>query len=544
MKKIITILLILFVIISFPYAQETEESAAEQPDQEGIDVEPDEPGIVLPPMFLEIEDVTVENIEAVLPEDAEVLATDIAVPLPQEGQLAINDEAFDLPESEIQGTRVSEGETASFFSEGMIGVGSMNTITGSISLYKLGEDPRFRLLFGHTGLDGYAFRPQGSGFFSREEVLQGEGSMNTDVLALEGSASYTEKEEGTQQLTSWDSATYRFIQAGADISYNITESITASAGLDLDTVSQVLSGGAPETRGELVLFPEAAIGYNAHNWSVGIRGDYRYAFLSGVSGYQNQGLQGAIYLTGLLPFGLQIDSDVGVFWSPDLAFLYPFSVSVSGTAWNSFSYEVYGGFSVSPSSYSAFWQENPFVYTGTILGYDRYWEAAGQFSWNIISTLFWDTGLIFRRYDTEYYRIGSVCSETGMYPVSYGRRNSLSSQLGISWSWSTMLTLDFGWDWNILDRIPNEDAHNLSFSADYTFPDGTLGGTLVFSYQMSDTVTLPFIDLSGYFRMSEGVQLVLEGWDLLAPVLENGRPNWGPFIAPGFRVVFKAQISI
>ena len=61
------------------------------------DIEPEEPGIVLPPMLLEVEDLRVEDIHAALPADEEQLTPEITVPLPAADELYLPEEVFDVP---------------------------------------------------------------------------------------------------------------------------------------------------------------------------------------------------------------------------------------------------------------------------------------------------------------------------------------------------------------------------------------------------------------------------------------------------------------
>ena len=60
------------------------------------DIEPSEPSIVLPAVVLEIEDLSIESITAVLPEDEEILPPEIEFPLPEVGELEVEEPHMDF----------------------------------------------------------------------------------------------------------------------------------------------------------------------------------------------------------------------------------------------------------------------------------------------------------------------------------------------------------------------------------------------------------------------------------------------------------------
>jgi hypothetical protein len=62
---------------------------------------------------------------------------------------------------------------------------------------------------------------------------------------------------------------------------------------------------------------------------------------------------------------------------------------------------------------------------------------------------------------------------------------------------------------------------------------------------------MPNLSLSGALEAGGGVEFVVEGVDVLSPLLPDGRPTIGPtvdaahpFIEPGFRVSLFTRISL
>ena len=80
---ILTFLLCLFLFFPIPFAQGEEGRDADE--------EPIDPDIVLPSVILEIEDLSIEVIDAVLPEEDELLPPEREVPLPEQDVMEIKE---------------------------------------------------------------------------------------------------------------------------------------------------------------------------------------------------------------------------------------------------------------------------------------------------------------------------------------------------------------------------------------------------------------------------------------------------------------------
>jgi hypothetical protein len=66
-----------------------------------------------------------------------------------------------------------------------------------------------------------------------------------------------------------------------------------------------------------------------------------------------------------------------------------------------------------------------------------------------------------------------------------------------------------------------------------------------------EELIVPRLGVQGFFDVVEGVRLVTELEDVLAPLLPEGRPRIGstvnedfPYIQPGFRLIVKTEISL
>ncbi|MEE8440156.1 MAG: hypothetical protein V3S41_00420, partial [Spirochaetia bacterium] len=162
--------------------------------QDSGPAEPSQTEIIIPEFVLRVEELGVEEVEAVLPSEGELALGMIALPLPGADELVVSDIAFDAPLPAV----AARSEGPAVFSTGRLGAGTANHVLGELSIYKLGTDPRFRLGFAHEGLDGFQFNPAGSGYYAFTNTIDAWLSIQSDVLELEGEAGFVEIEKGLQ----------------------------------------------------------------------------------------------------------------------------------------------------------------------------------------------------------------------------------------------------------------------------------------------------------------------------------------------------------
>ena len=131
--------------------------------------EPEEPEIVLPQFVLEIEDLSIERIDAKLPPEQDLLSPERRVLLVDLDALVVEDAG--VPSAILEAPKSAAASTGdrSLSSEVQLGAGSQNNIVASIDLKTLGADPRFSLAFDHETADGLSGTQAGAGFSHREE---------------------------------------------------------------------------------------------------------------------------------------------------------------------------------------------------------------------------------------------------------------------------------------------------------------------------------------------------------------------------------------
>lgn len=336
-------------------------------EEQDADSEPADPDIILPSILLEIEDLSIETIDAILPEEEELLPPEREVPLPDEEVMEVKEPApvTALPESGFDAVKTPSG--ASFAAEAILGAGYVNHILSQISFYKLGETPRYKLLFSHEMLDGFAFRDAGTGFNLREDSLEASIKGNLGKVESEVSGNFYEGEWGLQdQSEYYFSRIVRLIDGTALFSMMPSDMFRLSANIQGTYTSMSLTGAeTPEfdasyppaevvaggTAGGELLFDSVTFGVSA---------EYRYRNLLGSKDYELHRVLAKTSISIELPLSFILSGNVGYFYNTDIPWLIPFDISLSANPEQTFSFQLAGGYQVRENNLNTFWKEYPF----------------------------------------------------------------------------------------------------------------------------------------------------------------------------------------
>ena len=157
------------------------------PAQEGAPEQ--DPDIVLPPMFLEIEDKTKENIRVGLPkEDSETEITFLT---------EIGTQNALTPSDSPRTPSAAVPLVIDAYAEG----GSVGTVGLGFSLFGTTQTSRFRFSADHLSRDGFGFQPWGGAFFDRRERLSGSYAYRDRIYENETEMSFESRGFGTQNLS-------------------------------------------------------------------------------------------------------------------------------------------------------------------------------------------------------------------------------------------------------------------------------------------------------------------------------------------------------
>jgi hypothetical protein len=396
---------------------------------------PEEPDIMLPPMVLEIEDVSEESVQAALPDIWDPVVPELSIPLPEAEAISVSESVFDI---ELIDEMLPSGEgqdvkTSSFASEGMIGAGASNHIIGDVSLYKLGKSPRFSIHFYHEGMDGYGKRSPGEGFFFSDDAIDAEFSHTADKTDFSLSAGYSEEEDGLQDLASAYSVKHRILSGTSAFTYEPRDRLSLGGGFSFESLNKLLTGTLPEEDSELILRPSVQAGLSFPGFKAGFSADYRFRSLSvDSSSSDDNWLRSALSFHWAVSF-LDIGGNVGLAWDFGDAFYVPFSVDLSGAVRDILSFSVSGGFAFEEAAWSGILRENPYIALNGLLG-----PACGYFGrldlrGNIGKALSITAGGDLR------FLSGALVPDyssfvNGMYSLTPEDRTLLSLSSGLPWS--------------------------------------------------------------------------------------------------------------
>ena len=562
----------------------------------GQEVEPEEPGIVLPPMLLEVEDLQVEDVQAVLPEDELQLRPEISIPLPDAEELYLPEDTFDIPYPDQITAAVSLSPITTspqeeqiprreIFSEGQIGVGLMSHVIGDISLFKLGQSPRFTLGFFHKKIDGYGFREAGSGYSHIDDVLDGSFAYTEIPVDFEIDGWIAEHSEGLQGRATYGSVTHRFIGGDASFGYEFSDIFRIDANLGADYTGQVLSEVDPteDPLSGYELAAKTAISGSFVLGPVDLSLRTEYEFVSNLN-YNDESrtlhdIAALLMISVTLPLDFVISAEGGAIWNSvsttlgqqaqSDGFIFPFALRLNGSIGTFMGFATSGGYRREKTRYHQLWRELPLLdhqLSRRSSGAGAVEPFQDSIGW------FWQAELLFRiargfNVTTAIdfgLPVGAVEMDTSQDDSTglFGYKQSVSNPM-------TQLKADIALEWNIgqgfetylsygaeiLDHQVQDPTHEvtLGFLFDHTggrvgaYVDATMKAFMKLGAENiigGAESLIPFLNLGGYYRVAEGVAFSLEATDLLSPAITNGRLYWPPYFAPGLQIVVKTQISL
>jgi len=194
---------------------------------------PGEPDLILPQMILQVEDLSVENVEALLPPEEEMLPPVRTIPVLSEGELAVGEPSVPAAATESEGPALAQNQRQ-LSADAQIGTGSTNMILGSVDLTTLGPDPRLSVQFHHESLDGFDGHSPGSGFNTRDDNLDGGLKFRLGGADASLAGGFKEDETGLQGLSGggYSSALSRAFSGSASLSGTAADWLTLSAGAE------------------------------------------------------------------------------------------------------------------------------------------------------------------------------------------------------------------------------------------------------------------------------------------------------------------------
>jgi len=511
--------------------------------------EPSDPEIVLPPIILEIEDLSVERVEAKLPPEEELLPPAREVPLVDVGDLLIVDPS--VPTSTGGAAGGSAGSRDRFVAaEVELGAGMLNHVIGSVALKTLGGVPRFALDFTHETMDGFSAVPLAPGYSRRTDELAGSLTLTPGVFDLGLSGSFVEGEYGLQgKGAQFLTRLGRSIGVEAAASARALEWLTVAAALAAGSDSVTLEGStALQQESEHRIAPSLTLDARFKKVRFGLSA--RYAFRSSTPG---GGSQLHRFTTGLafgadLASSLLLDGSVGWYGSSAGASLVPFEIRLTGTPFPFLTLAAGGGFRVTPQDMRDSLALNPFI-EPAVPADDSGWFADASLRFTFMKDLSASARAAVASSTAMLDADPTTVLLTGLFPLAQRQGLRLSTDAGMRWGITQEISLSasLAHEWLPLAALIPLDRVLVELAV--LQAAGRWGGNLsldiVFPAPLAGSAAqLPVVSASCFLAVSEVVTLQLGAADLLGPLLPGGaRIDVGTYGKPGFRLTGSVKMS-
>jgi len=513
------------------------------------DIEPSEPEIVLPNVILEIEDLSVENVKAVLPEE-EIVPPEFEIPLPDAGDLQIEEPAAVPVLPQTGGGSVRQKEGKHFIAEGVLGAGTLNHFVSSFSLYQFEKEPEGKLLFRHEVLDGFSGEAIGSGYTTREDSIAGTVRVKKGQLKIEAEGSFDDLERGLQGNGDFYSKISRFARGRGNLEYAVSNDFILKGGINTSITTQLLtqSGSTVQGSGKSTeyLFSSSIEGrYCFERGFFGLmpRFDYRNGGYDNIYSLKRAEVRG-LFGVDLNPFS-RLDGNVSWFWSDEIQYLFPFNLTLLVYPTDLFSVSTSLGYRLQEYNLHDILSEYLFAGIPDALEDSSGWFFDINSHVNISQGWVVYGGLSLIQ-NSGLPSVGELLDEaTGLFPLHQEEAVQLTYEVGVRWNRSMNFSTYFSWISEFLDRPRFFPANRFNFEASWNSRSGKYGGVVssVFYTGVNDFVQAPLINVEGFYRFSDSLMLSAQADDVLYPVLDDPRYSWFPYVDMGLKITVKAHIT-
>jgi hypothetical protein len=491
--------------------------------------------LIIPPIVIEFENRSEQVMQLKVPDYNDIILPDFEITLPDPGEIEIDDLEFDLPLPDFVEYNFKEG--SSFFSEGVLGIGIRNQLIGNISLFRLGQGLRFSLSFAHDGLDGFGQNDAGKGYFTRSEAFEGDFKNGDESFMLSGLGSFLENEDGFQgQASSYISVIHR--SSEVELRVSGSNDISWLTGIEMKLSEKILTGEVPGTENELILSLNGDLTWQKDWVRISLEGGYSYNNLSEFTDKH--------FVETNLKLGFPLNSvDIavsgGLFWLPGLSPSFPFYISLDGTYKDLFQYQSSGGYLVENYINYDSWNDYPFF--NSFSGIEKGWFWDGK----ITAAPFLYTELGFKwlfTYMDNFISVdlASIDPSNGLFPLYNTNGTYLDLSPFVKLSISSESNFLFGWEGQLLsDKDILRPSH--SIFTEFMYDKDQYGAFLSGRYSLDPFISVPSISMGIHYNISEGLDLSLEGEDILGFFSED-RISWGSYIESGGKITLLTKISL
>ncbi len=514
------------------------------------DVEPQEPEIVLPNVILELEDLKVEEVTAKLPKE-ELEPFEIDFPLPELEESAMEELPGEMVLPPAQGLPLKIQKEGKFFvAEGILGIGTLNHVLSSISLYRYEKQPEGKLLFSHEVVDGFSEEPVGSGFHMRDDRIAGSLFFRLRRLEIGLDGSFEDGEKGLQGRGDFYSKVNRHASGSGELEYRVSERFSLKGDIDASTTTQLLT--ASGTAG-----PEAE---KTAEYLISSSLEGRYHFRRGFFGmepriaYRGGGPDDSLALArtevrGFFGADLSaisvLEGSLGWFWSKGGQNLIPFSLTLSAYPSDLFSFRGSFGYRVQEYDLSNILPLYPMVDAPTRLTDSSGWYGEMGSHVYLTQGLTVSLGVLFQDSDAMPTSSAVLDGTSGLFPFEQREALQLTSDIGLRWNRSKNFTAYLSLKSELMDKPEFFPRSRLNLELTFMQEKGKYGGWMTSELYtgVNDFIQAPLLNLQGFYRVADSIRVGAQVDDLLYPLLDAPRYSIYPYVDMGLKLTFKTYIT-
>jgi hypothetical protein len=453
----------------------------------------------------------------------------------------------------------SDGVDEEVFFNATLGAGSVNSVLGSINVYRLGQGPQFRLGYDHRGADGFNFQEPGSGYFLQQNALETWVRIGDEgALSLEIEGRYGDVRRGLQQRPTYYSVDSRTLAGSADLTYEWSARSRAGSRVAVEDRQRVLAASAAGAVSPRESFrrvrPEL---WGVLEWPrlrLEATGDYDGLFNSGspVDDASSAGLTLAI--EGVPLDGLTLRARGATRYRFSDGAYFPLEGALEYRGMERLAIDLSGGYAVRDRSVAEPWTDYavPLV-SPELAGQLPLSEsvfAAGRGEVMVRPSLLQVAA--FGRWETEWNALEATPYDDDPgragYPLELRTMERISTGVDLTVFLGERTRLRGGWLSRLGDRSLGVADGEITTAAE--FEGERLSGSISGTAPLTTEQQAPILGAEARYRLARDVDVRLFGNDLLGPIEDDGRTVRGlrpfdgdPFVEPGFEIGIDVRVS-
>jgi hypothetical protein len=482
----------------------------------------------------------------------EVPVTVVAIPVPM------------LPRESVGGVEMIREEQVFF--NATLGGGSVNSVLGTVNIFRIGAGPQFRLGYDHRSTDGFNGNEPGTGFFRQDNKIETWLRIG-DEEALQGESSvrFEESRFGLQGQPRFYSTEQRVLAGSVVASYQWDRGASVFAAVDLaETVrtrtvarTDPANPNPPTALREEYITVAPTIGAQLQWPRLTIDGELSYdgEFFHG-SAVDSSALIGAGIMLEAVPLdGLTLGAGARAQYRFDDGSSFPLYGSVAYQSPRYWNFGVVAGVETETQPIPRLWKEYPSAafdpgVTGLLpLRTATFLEGTVQAS--IFGGIIQPTGELEVRSHRNRLTVApytDTVAEPG-FPLDLATFDVLNSSLGFRIVPSEEVQVRFAWESMWQDRDLGVPVHRLVLDAEALL--GPVVSEIAIMTPMNNQAfQVPRIDAAFRVETFRDVELRVGVQDMLGSLESRGRTRRGvapsgadPFVEPGFEVTASVRVS-